>query len=162
MLSQSIIQMCGKPLKEQLITFVSLLSLPEINFSDWFELSVPQPNAAISPSSGKAFFTGIHAKNSSLSTNSSPSFKGLYKQFKHKANIFKQTFVEGQKLLGTEVFPIQRANQQTKLLFQVLHSSGLCRNLCAKSSDTAYLQNFTFSLGNIMTRTIEELVEHLK
>lgn len=45
------------------ITFISLVCFPEINDSNWFEVEIPQPDAAVSAPGGKALFTGIHAEN---------------------------------------------------------------------------------------------------
>jgi len=33
---------------------------------------------------------------------------------------------------------------------------------CRNSSDIAYIQNFNFGLVNIITRTIKQIMEHLK
>lgn len=45
------------------ITFISLICFPEINDSNWFEVEIPQPDAAVSAPGGEALFTGIHAEN---------------------------------------------------------------------------------------------------
>lgn len=45
------------------ITFISLVCFPEINDSNWFEVEIPQPDAAVSAPSGKALFADIHAEN---------------------------------------------------------------------------------------------------
>lgn len=44
-------------------TFVSLVRFPEINDSNWFEVEIPQPDAAVSASSSEALFADIHAEN---------------------------------------------------------------------------------------------------
>lgn len=45
------------------ITFISLVCFPEINDSNWFEVEIPQPDAAVSAPGSKALFTDIHAEN---------------------------------------------------------------------------------------------------
>lgn len=45
------------------ITFISLVCFPEINDSNWFEVEIPQPDAAVSAPGGKALFADIHAEN---------------------------------------------------------------------------------------------------
>ena len=45
------------------LTFISLIRFPEIDDSNWFEVEIPQPDAAISAPGGEALFTGIHAEN---------------------------------------------------------------------------------------------------
>lgn len=47
-------------------TFVSVLHLPQVNLGDGFEVHVPESDAAVSPSCGKSFFTGMHAEDPSL------------------------------------------------------------------------------------------------
>lgn len=45
------------------ITFISLVCFPEINDGNWFEVEIPQPDAAISAPGGEALFAYIHAEN---------------------------------------------------------------------------------------------------
>lgn len=45
------------------ITFISLVCFPEVNDSDRFEAQVPQSDAAVPATCGKALFTCIHAEN---------------------------------------------------------------------------------------------------
>lgn len=45
------------------ITFISLVCFPEINDSNWFEVKIPQPDAAVSAPGGEALFADIHAEN---------------------------------------------------------------------------------------------------
>lgn len=47
-------------------TFVSVLSLPQVDLGNGFEIHVPQSDAAVSSSRSKSFFTGMHAEDPCL------------------------------------------------------------------------------------------------
>jgi len=53
----------GEKGKQFHITFISLVCFPEINDSNWFEVEIPKPDAAVPASSSEALFTSIHAEN---------------------------------------------------------------------------------------------------
>ena len=47
-------------------TFVSLVRLPEIDDSNWFEVEVPEADAAVPAPRGEALLAGVHAEDPGL------------------------------------------------------------------------------------------------